>query len=136
MSISDPQRNELAQRALAAREHAYAPYSRYAVGAAILGASGEIYEGVNVENAVYPVSMCAERTAVFKAVSHGERDFRAIAVATINGGSPCGSCRQVLSEFGEDIVVIQVNGDGEIVRQMTVKQLLPDAFGPADLEVD
>ncbi len=136
MSISDPQRNELAQRALAAREHAYAPYSRYAVGAAILGASGEIYEGVNVENAVYPVSMCAERTAVFKAVSHGERDFRAIAVATINGGSPCGSCRQVLSEFGEDIVVIQVNSDGEIVRQMTVKQLLPDAFGPADLEVD
>src|SRR6185503_11160346 len=91
---------ELIARAVEARQWAYAPYSGYAVGAALLTASGKIYDGVNVENAAYPDSLCAERVAAVKAVSEGERDFVALAVATANAASPCGSCRQFLSEFG------------------------------------
>src|SRR5574342_552686 len=91
---------ELAARAAEARQWAYAPYSNYPVGAALLTASGKIYDGVNVENAAYPDSICAERTAVFKAVSEGEREFTAIAVSGAEGITPCGSCRQVLAEFG------------------------------------
>src|SRR4029079_3524178 len=91
---------DLAARAAQARNWAYAPYSKYFVGAALLTASGRVYDGVNVENAAYPDSLCAERTAVFKAVSEGEREFVAIAVSSKGGGTPCGSCRQVLSEFG------------------------------------
>ncbi|HEC33587.1 MAG TPA: cytidine deaminase, partial [Chloroflexi bacterium] len=93
-------------QAKAARENAYAPYSGYRVGAALLGRSGRIYTGCNVENAVYPLCTCAERVAVVKAVSEGERQFVALAVVTENGGAPCGSCRQTLREFGEDIVVL------------------------------
>jgi len=96
-------------------------------------APGRIYDGVNVENAAYPTSMCAERVAVFKAVSEGEREFLAIAVATSNGGSPCGACRQVLSEFGLDMKVILVNGEGVIKQEGTVADLLPGAFRPSDL---
>ncbi|NMC79055.1 MAG: cytidine deaminase [Chloroflexi bacterium] len=124
---------DLIQVALAARANAYAPYSHYAVGAALLAASGRVFEGVNVENAAYPTSMCAERVAVFKAVSEGERKFTAIAVATENGGAPCGSCRQVLAEFGLDIEVIIVNSEGKVIRRMPVGQLLPGAFLPKDL---
>ncbi len=124
---------DLIQTALAVRAKAYAPYSHYAVGAALLAASGRVFEGVNVENAAYPTSMCAERVAVFKAVSEGERKFTAIAVATENGGAPCGSCRQVLAEFGLDIEVIIVNSEGKVIRHMPVGQLLPGAFLPKDL---
>jgi cytidine deaminase len=131
--IGKAQRSELLARALAARERAYAPYSGYPVGASLLTASGAIYDGVNVENAAYPASMCAERSAVFQAVSHGEREFAALAVATANGGSPCGICRQVLSEFGLDAVVLLVDGRGKVVRETTVRELLPHAFGPRDL---
>ena len=133
MEITSQQRNELITRALEARKVAYAPYSGYRVGAALLSASGEIYHGVNIENAAYPTSMCAERTAVFKAVSNGELDFSAIAVATENGGSPCGACRQVLSEFGLEILVFVVNDQGEVTLETTVGKLLPQAFGPSDL---
>jgi cytidine deaminase len=124
---------DLAARALEARRWSYSPYSRYAVGAALLAASGKIYDGCNVENAAYPECICAERVAVFKAVSEGERDFAAIAVATENGGTPCGACRQVLSEFGLEIVVLVVNGEGTITRRTTVKELLPESFGPAQI---
>ena len=99
MKITTELRNELIIRAMDARQYAYAPYSKYAVGAALLANSGAIYHGVNVENAAYPTSMCAERTAVFTAVAEGDKAFNAIVVATENGGSPCGACRQVLSEF-------------------------------------
>ena len=125
-------REELVAQALAARERAYAPYSNYKVGAALLGKSGRIYTGCNVENAVYPLVTCAERAVVVKAVSEGEREFVAIAVATENGGAPCGSCRQVLREFGEDIVVLIADAEGN-TRETGVADLLPDSFSREDL---
>src|SRR4051794_33319409 len=91
--------NRLLRRALQVRERAYAPYSGYQVGAAIMSATGKIYTGCNVENASYGLTVCAERNAIFKAISEGEREFVAIAVVTANGGSPCGACRQVIFEF-------------------------------------
>ncbi len=126
-------RQNLIDLANKARKDAYAPYSIYTVGAALRGKSGRIYTGVNVENAAYPVSMCAERVALFKAVSEGEREFDIISVVTDNGGSPCGSCRQVLSEFGLDIVVLIADGDRKLVEETTVHDLLPGAFGPQHL---
>ncbi len=131
--LTDKQRQQLIETSLGARRWAYAPYSEYAVGAALLTSSGVIYDGVNIENAAYPTSMCAERVAVFKAVSEGETNFIAIAVATSNGGTPCGACRQVLSEFGLETKVLIVNGDGIIEQETTVAELLPGAFGPQDL---
>jgi cytidine deaminase len=79
------------------------------------------------------MTICAERNAVFQAVAHGHRSFQAIAVASDNGGSPCGSCRQVLSEFGPDIVVFTIDSDGDVVLETTARELLPEAFGPHDL---
>ena len=125
-------RKELIAQAQAARERAYAPYSGYRVGAALLGKSGRVYTGCNVENAVYPLVICAERTAVVKAVSEGEREFVAMAVVTENGGSPCGSCRQTLREFGADIVVLIADAAGDY-RETTVAELLPDSFSAANL---
>lgn len=116
-----------------ARQRAYAPYSNYRVGAALRTKSGKIYTGVNVENAAYPVTMCAERVAIFKAISDGEKEFDAISVVTDNGGSPCGSCRQVLAEFGLDITVLIADGDGNLVQETSVQELLPGAFTPKDL---
>ncbi len=132
--IGEAQKQTLIDRARQAREWAYAPYSQYRVGAALLAASGKIYDGVNVENAAYPSTMCAERTAIFKAVSEGERAFTALAVVTSNGGPPCGTCRQVLSEFGGDTLVIVADEDGRIVLEAPVDQLLPGAFGPNKLK--
>jgi len=134
MPITPQQRSELIQRALEVRQRAYAPYSHYAVGAALLAESGEIYLGVNVENASYPLSMCAERNAIFRAVTEGQTGFKAIVIATENGGSPCGACRQVLSEFGLATEVLAVNAKGEVVLETTVGGLLPQAFRPEDLD--
>lgn len=131
--ITDELRQKIIHNAVEARRWAYAPYSKYPVGAALLTTSGRIYDGVNVENAAYPTSMCAERVAVFKAVSQGERQFTAIAVATSNGGTPCGACRQVLSEFGLETIVLIVDAEGAILQETTVAELLPGAFGPQDL---
>jgi cytidine deaminase len=116
------------------RRHAYAPYSNYTVGAALRTKNGRVYAGVNVENAAYPTGICAERVAVFKAVSEGERDFEVIAVVTDNGGSPCGACRQVLSEFGLDTVVLIADGNGKLSMETTVRNLLPEAFLPGDVK--
>jgi cytidine deaminase len=124
---------QLVETAAQARRWAYAPYSRYAVGAALLTDSGKVYDGVNVENAAYPTTICAERVAVFKAVSEGERQFAAIAVVTSNGGTPCGSCRQVLAEFGVDTLVVIADAEGRIIQESTVADLLPGAFLPGDL---
>jgi cytidine deaminase len=124
---------ELAQRAAQVRPWAYAPYSHYLVGAALLMASGKVYEAVNVENAVYPLSLCAERAAIAKAVSEGEREVVAVAVATSNGGTPCGACRQVLAEFGVDARVLIADGEGHLLQRFTVRELLPEAFGPEHL---
>ena len=133
MALSNEKRQELIQAALEVRKKAYAPYSNYQVGAALLTVSGKIFLGVNVENAAYPDTICAERSALVSAVSAGEREFTAIAVATRNGGTPCGSCRQVLSEFGLDWEVILTDKDGKITDQKTVLELLPGAFQPGDL---
>ena len=123
---------ELIDLAGKARKKAYAPYSHYKVGAALLGKSGTVYTGCNVENASYGHTVCAERTAVLKAVSEGETEFEAIAVVTRNGGSPCGACRQVLSEFSPELIIYIADKDGEY-RTTTLKQLLPDSFTPAHL---
>ncbi len=131
--LTDEGRRNLIQVAIEARQRAYAPYSRYSVGAAILASSGVVYSGTNVENAVYPTGICAERVAVFNAVSQGERQFEAIAVVTSNGGSPCGACRQVLSEFGLDIIVLIADSQGRLIEETSVGGLLPGAFGPSDL---
>jgi cytidine deaminase len=134
MKLEDEQRQELVEAAVQARRWAYAPYSKYAVGAALLTESGKVYDGVNIENAAYPTTICAERVAVFKAVSEGERKFSAIAVVTSNGGMPCGSCRQVLAEFGVDTLVIIADESGLVRQEMSVGDLLPGAFLPADLD--
>ena len=122
----------LISAAASARERAYAPYSGYRVGAALLTSAGHLYEGCNVENAVYPLSMCAERAAVFHAVCAGEQEFVAIAVVTANGGAPCGSCRQVLREFGDEMLVLIGDAAGNW-RETTVAELLPDSFSAADI---
>lgn len=124
--------DELIASAKAAREQAYAPYSNFKVGAALLGKSGRVYTGCNVENAAYGPSMCAERTAIFKAVSEGEREFEAIAVVSENGVSPCGTCRQVMMEFAPDMTVFISNTRGN-TRITTVRDLLPDGFTPNHL---
>ena len=124
--------NELITSAITARKRAYAPYSEFQVGAALLGKSGRVYTGCNVENAAYGPSMCAERTAVFKAVSEGEREFEAIAVVTENGVSPCGTCRQVMMEFAPEMTVIIADTQGN-VRRTVVRDLLPDGFTPNQL---
>jgi len=123
---------ELVRLAQAARENAYVPYSHYDVGAALLTASGQVFTGCNVENAVYPMTLCAERTAMVKAVSEGQREFVAIAIATRNGGSPCGACRQVMREFAPHLRILLADDAGH-VRQFTLDQLLPESFGPESL---
>ncbi len=126
--------DELVNSARAARENAYAPYSHYAVGAAVLAKSGKVYTGCNVENAAYPTSLCAERVAIFKAISEGERELVALAVVTSNGGSPCGACRQVFSEFAEDdSVIVLAAARGDRHKEFSMKQILPDRFGPEHL---
>jgi cytidine deaminase len=123
---------KLVEMAQSAREQAYAPYSNYRVGAALLTESGEIFTGCNVENAVYPTTCCAERVAIFKAVSEGRRQFRAIVVATEDGGSPCGVCRQVMREFAPEMIVFIADAENGL-RETSVAELLPDSFGPENL---
>ena len=126
--INDTRRQETIDAARAVREHAYAPYSEYTVGAAILTRSGEIFGGVNVENASYGVTICAERSALASAVSSGAREFVGIALATKNGAPPCGVCRQALAEFAPALVVWLVDEAGQ-VRETTLGALFPDGFG-------
>jgi cytidine deaminase len=133
LPLTDEERRSLIEQANQARRRAYVPYSHYPVGAALRTKSGKTFTGVNVENAAYPTTMCAERTAVYKAVSEGERAFEVIAVVTDNGGSPCGSCRQVLAEFGLDTIVLIANGAGELLQETSVRELLPGAFTPEQL---
>jgi cytidine deaminase len=131
--LTNELRTRLIQLALEARERAYAPYSNYQVGAALVTPSGRYFTGANVENAAYPTSMCAERVAIFKAVSEGKREFVALAVVTSNGGTPCGACRQVMAEFGLDTVVLIADAQGNLRQEARLSELLPGAFGPGDL---
>ena len=124
---------DLISLAIAARERAYAPYSRYRVGAAVLTTEGASVAGVNVENASYGLTVCAERVAVFTAIAAGARRIREVAVVTGNGASPCGACRQVLREFGGDDLLIHVARPDGTTRTITLGSLLPESFGPSDL---
>jgi len=124
----------LVRQAIEATRHAYIPYSHYPVGAALRAADGSVYTGCNVENASYPVTICAERTALVKAVSEGQRQFDLLAVATRNGGSPCGMCRQMLYEFAPDLRIVTADLDGRIHMDCRLSELLPNGFGPSNLE--
>lgn len=134
-SQKTPQWDNLLKSAIKARENSYSPYSHYKVGAALLTMSGKTFTGCNIENAAYTPSNCAERTAIFKAVSEGERDFAAIAVATSNGVAPCGVCRQVMREFAPNLTIILGDIKGNY-RVVSLTDLLPDSFGPENLETD
>ncbi len=124
---------QLIQAARQVYERAYAPYSNYPVGAAVLTSDGQIFTGCNVENAVYPLTLCAERVAITKAISEGASHLNALAVVTRNGGTPCGACRQVMREFGGPdmrIFISDINGN---YRQHKLEQLLPESFSAEDL---
>lgn len=126
---------KLIEEAKAAMEKAYVPYSNFKVGAALLTVDGKIYQGCNIENAAYSVTNCAERTALFKAYSEGERNFSMLAVVadTERPVPPCGACRQVISELcSKDTKVVLANLQGSI-REYTVEELLPGAFSAEDL---
>jgi cytidine deaminase len=133
MSLTKQDKQTLIDLANTARQRAYAPYSHYPVGASLRTKTGRIFTGVNVENAAYPQTMCAERVAIFKAVSEGEQEFDVITVVTDNGGSPCGGCRQVMAEFGLDTIVLLADGSGRLIKETTVRELLPEAFTPDHL---
>ena len=124
---------ELIKAARTAREAAYAPYSKFAVGAAVLGDNGQIYSGCNIENASYGLTNCAERTAIFKAVSDGQRKFQAIAIIadTKKPCAPCGACRQVIAEFSIPVILLANIAGEELL--LTLPELLPYAFEQNDL---
>ena len=125
---NDEQRERLVCAALVARTHAYAPYSGYQVGCAVLAEDGTIVTGCNVENASYGATICAERVALTRAVAEGKDGFVAMAIVTADGGSPCGICRQVMVELGPEMAVFISDTTGT-VRSTTVRELLPDSFG-------
>jgi len=134
LKINDKLRIKLADTAVKARKNSYSPYSKYPVGAAVLCSSGKIYSGCNIENASFGLSMCAERTAIFKAVSEGERNILAVAIAA-KAATPCGACRQVILEFaGKDAEIILVDIDATTDRRKimraTAGAMLPMAFMP------
>lgn len=126
--------DSLIEKAIEATKNAYIVYSNYPVGAALLTKSGKVYIGSNLENAVYSLTSCAERNAIFKAVTEGEKDWSLIAVVTRNGGFPCGACRQVMYEFNPDLPIVVAKLNGDIVQKTTVTELLPYAWGPKDFE--
>ena len=128
MKMDQEQKIDLVRIANQVRKWAHVPYSNYPVGAAVLTESGRIYDGVNIENAAFPVTICAERVAIFKAVSNGEKDLKAIAVVTRNGGMPCGSCRQVMAEFSPEMLVIVADENEKITAEKSLADLLPGAF--------
>jgi cytidine deaminase len=132
--ISDAALRRLEKSAKAAAAKAYAPYSKFRVGSAVLGRTGKVYPGCNVENASYGLCNCAERSAVFAAIAAGERTIRAVAVYTPTPlpTAPCGACRQVIHEFGPDSLVICLC-DGKSRIETKLSTLLPAAFGPGDL---
>jgi cytidine deaminase len=135
MSIAETVLDDLKRRAREAAAHAYAPYSGFAVGAAVLTDGGEIHSSANVENASFGLSNCAERNAIFQAVAHGARRLEALAVYTPTAAAttPCGACRQVMAEFGADAIVICCTDDDTRERRFALAELLPAAFGPSSL---
>jgi cytidine deaminase, homotetrameric len=130
--MNESARDELIRAALDAQQRAYAPYSNFPVGAAIRTASGKVYLGVNVENASFGLTLCAERVAAAAAVAGGDREFTAVAVVSRNGVSPCGACRQFLAEFNPNLPIVMVNSlQQNEVQETTLDRLLPGRFeGP------
>jgi len=133
-STSTSTDRELIQSAITASKNAYIPYSNYAVGAALQADDGTVFTGCNIESAAYSPTLCAERTALAKAVSEGYRQFDKIAVVTRNGGSPCGVCRQFLYEFSPEMTVIIADLDGNVHHVIPLFDLLPHGFGPSKLD--
>ncbi|MFN8375418.1 MAG: cytidine deaminase [Anaerolineae bacterium] len=129
-----PEDRALIDAAIEASRRAYVPYSQYHVGAALRATNGTVYQGCNVENASYPVTICAERVALVKAVSEGVREFDTIAVVTANGGSPCGMCRQMLFEFAPELRVLIADAEGNLHHELRLSELLLHGFGPSKLE--
>ncbi len=123
---------QLVEQARAGRQRAYAPYSRYPVGAALLTATGDVFIGCNIENASYGLTICAERVAIANAIAAGQREFIMLALVTSNGGSPCGACRQVMVEFAPDMPVIIADQQG-IRQTLPAHALIPGFFGPEHL---
>ena len=133
--LSSMNKEQLLAQSKIARENAYVPYSKFPVGAALLAEDGTVFHGCNVENASYGLTNCAERTAIFKAVSQGVKKFKAIAIVADTEGpcAPCGACRQVIAEFCDgDMPVYLTNLKGDVL-ETTVEKLLPGAFTPKDL---
>ena len=133
-SLDETTLKELIQRARAAASRAYCPYSRFRVGAAVLTASGAVFDGCNVENASYGLTCCAERNALFQMVVSGNTKLAAVVIytPTAEPTAPCGACRQVINEFGPDALVVSTC-DGPAVHTKRLSELLPGAFGPANL---
>ena len=135
-------KEELARKAVEAMGHAYAPYSGYLVGAALLTADGTVYQGCNIDNASFTPTVCAERTAFFKAIYDGKRDFRAIAVVGGKGGTvtgffpPCGVCRQVMREFCRDDFEVYLVGKDNEIKALTLKDILPYSFSAGEYMQD
>ncbi len=129
------EKEELIQEAISIRSKAYVPYSTFPVGAALLTKTGKIYTGCNIENAAYPVSCCAERVAIFKAIADGESEFKEMAVVadTKRPVPPCGSCRQVMSEFFDKKLTIHLTNLHSNIKSVTMDELLPFSFQPEDL---
>ena len=135
----EPLTGEYRETLIATAQHylknSYSPYSSYPVGAAVLAEDGLIYGGTNIENSAHPSGLCAERVAINKAISEGNRKILAVAVVTRNAGSPCGACRQVMREFASlDTPVILTTVDGSLEEEFTLEDLLPRSFGPDDLD--
>lgn len=126
--MNDQQREHLVAEAMTARKQAYAPYSGFAVGAALLARTGDTFQGCNVENASYSLAICAERAAIAAAVSCGHRDYSAIAIASPGGATPCGACRQFMAEFGNDLIVLLIDSETESVEEANLNELLPNPF--------
>ena len=124
----------LIKSAVNARKNAYCPYSHFQVGSALLTEDNKIFSGANVENASYGVTNCAERTALFTAVAAGHQKIKAIAVSAKGIAFPCGACRQALNEFNPEMTVILTNEDGSDSKETTLSKLLPNAFGPKNLQ--
>ena len=130
---TDAELAPLLRLAIETAGRAYIPYSHYAVGAALRALDGTVYTGCNVENAAYPATICAERTALVKAVSEGRREFDLIVVVTANGGSPCGTCRQMLFEFAPKLRVVMADLQGNIHADQPLNAMLLMGFGPEHL---
>lgn len=129
MPITDDLRDELIQSAIAVRENAYAPFSGFLVGSALLDDQGRKFSGVNVENSSYGLTICAERSAAVAAISSGAKAIKAIAIASPGGASPCGACRQFLYEFGPEMTVLLLDSESDSApREMKLSDLLPDGF--------